>query len=46
MPVGTMKTEYTIRIHNLQNSTKVYTTYNHICSDKKSTQKNMKEYDK
>jgi hypothetical protein len=41
MPVGTMKTEYTeqiiqtIRIHNLQNKTKVHKTYNHIHNDKK-----------
>ena len=41
MPVGTMKTEYTeqnkqtIRIHNLQNLTKVYKTYNHVHNDKK-----------
>jgi hypothetical protein len=45
MPVGTMKKEYTeqsiqtIRIHNLQNLTEVYETYNHIHSDKKRTKR-------
>jgi len=37
----------TIRIHKLQNSTKLYKTYNHIHNDKKKkNQENMKEYDK
>jgi len=35
----------TIRVHNLENSTKVYKTHNHIHNDKKG-KKNMKEYDK
>jgi hypothetical protein len=34
-----------IKIHNLQNKTEAHKTYNHIYSDKKRSQKNMKECD-